>query len=561
MAARLFAGLRPLSRKGALRDALAGMTLASINIPQVLGYTRIAGMPVVSGLYTVLLPLLAFATFGSSRHLVVAADSATAALLHETLSQRAAPGSERYLLLVGAVALLTAGLLLLARVLRLGFLADFLSRTVLVGFLAGVGIQVGTAMLPDMLGVAVTATGTAGQLRELAWSAGSLHPPTLALSAAVVAAILVLRRPVPRLPVPLVAVVASIAASAALGWAEHGIAVVGAIPGGLPALRLPAVSWRETRELFPLAASCSLIILAQSTAASRAFAVRHGEPVDPDADILGLAAANASAALSGTFVVNGSPTQTAVADQSGARSQLAQVVFSLVVVAVLLFFTGPLRYLPRAVLAGIVFTVAVRLVDLGALLAILRESPVEWAMSVLTAATVPLVGVEQGIVLAMGLSLLWHVRHSYRPHSAVLVLDAAGRWVLRPPDPGAETSPGLIVYRFGADLFYANDSRFTGEVRRLLAHAPTPVRWFVIDAGAITAVDYSAAQSVRELCQELSGRGVRLVLARVTPFLAADLDRHGLTPVLGPRIFSTLHEAMASLSAAGAPGDGGGHPG
>jgi sulfate permease, SulP family len=544
----LFGGVRPLTRKGAVRDALAGVTLASMNIPQVLGYTRIAGTPVVTGLYTVLLPLVAFATFGSSRHLVVAADSATAAIFASGLSSMAPPYSEKYLALVSTVALLTAGLLLLARVFRLGFLADFLSRTVLVGFLTGVGFQVAIAMLGDMSGSAISSQRTVDQLWQVARNLPRAHFPTLGISAVVVGSILLCRHFLPWLPVPLFAVVGAIVASFAWDLAGHGIAVVGPVSGGLPSLGLPDVGWSEVVNLLPVAASCFVMIIAQSAAASRVFAARNHERVDEDADILGLSAANAAAALTGTFVVNGSPTQTAMAELAGARSQLAQLAFAGIVVLVLLFFTGPLQYLPRCVLASIVFTIAVGLVDMRGLRDIRRESPGEFTLAVVTAAAVVLVGVEQGILLAMGLSLLRHVRHSYRPNTMVLMPDAAGRWLPAPALPGTETEPGLIVYRFGADLFYANEGRFADEVRALVEHAPNPVRWFVVDAGAITDIDYAAARSVRDLLEDLKRRAVGLVFARVNPYLRSDMDRHGITAAIGEaRIFGTLHEALAAV--------------
>ncbi|HEV2978105.1 MAG TPA: SulP family inorganic anion transporter [Casimicrobiaceae bacterium] len=544
----LFGGLRPLTLGRAVRDALAGLTLASMNIPQVLGYTRIAQTPVVTGLYTVLLPLVAFATFGSSRHLVVAADSATAAIFASTVSEMASPASARYVMLVGMVALLTAGLLLLARIFKLGFLADFLSRTVLVGFLTGVGFQVGIAMLGDMLGVTVSSRRTVGQLWQVIQSVGQVHIPTLAISAAVVGCILVFRRFLPRVPVPMFAVIGAIVASFAWDFSGHGIAVVGSVPGGLPSLGLPSVSWPELLKLLPVAASCFVMIIAQSAATSRVFAARYHERVDQDADILGLSAANAAAAVSGTFVVNGSPTQTAMAELAGSRTQVAQLVFAAVALLVLLFLTGPLQYLPRCVLGGIVFTTALGLIDARSLRDIRRESPGEFRLAVLTAAVVALVGVEQGILLAMGLSLLLHVRHSYQPHTMVLVPDATGRWMPAPAMPGHQTEPGLIVYRFGADLFYANESRFADEVRALLQHAPAPVQWFVVDAGAITDLDYTAARSVLDLVDELRHRGVALVFARVNRYLRADMDRQGLTAAIGEtRIFTTLHEALAAV--------------
>ena len=304
----LFGGLRPLKLTRALRDITAGATLASMNIPQVLGYTRIAGTPAITGLYTVLLPVVAFAIFGSSRHLVVAADLATAAIFSSSLSGMATPGSEAYLAMAGMVALLTAGFLSAARVFKLGFLADFLSRTVLVGFLAGVGIQVAVAMLGDMLGVSVTSRHTMVQAWQIVEALPRSNIPTLCLSFAVTTAILTGNRVVPHLPLSLVAVLATIWASATFDFATRGIAVIGPVPGGLPSFGLPDVSWSQSLSLLPVAASCFVMIIAQGAATSRAFAIRHRERVDDNADILGLSAANATAALSGTFVVNGSPT-------------------------------------------------------------------------------------------------------------------------------------------------------------------------------------------------------------------------------------------------------------
>ncbi len=541
----LFGGLKPLTRDGVLRNAIAGVILASMNIPQVLGYARIAGMPVVTGLYTVLLPLVAFAVFGSSRHLIVAADSATAAILFTALSHMAAPSSAKYVALVSTVALLTAGFLLVARLFKLGFLADFLSRTVLVGFLTGVGCQVGISMLSDMTGTPVHSARTLIQ----AWEVVQILPnlPTLALSSLVATAILIGTRLAPRIPLSLVAVVGTIVASAVFHFADHGIAVIGAVPGGLPSIALPDVTRAETRALLPVAASCFVMIMAQSAATSRAFAERYRETVDSDADILGLSAANAAAALSGAFVVNGSPTQTAMADRAGARSQVAQLAFAASVLMVLLFLTGPLQYLPRCVLASIVFTIAFSMIDVKGLRAIRRESPGEFWLALTTTAAVVAVGVEEGILLAIALSLFRHVRHSYRPHTMMLAPDAAGEWMPVPVQPGQVTEPGLIIYRFGSDLFYANQNRFVDEVRLLVARAPTPVRWFIVDAGPITDIDYSAGQSVRRLLDDLAARNIGMVFARVSPYLRSDMDRHGITAAVGEgRIFATLHEAIAA---------------
>jgi len=534
-----------------MRDVLAGFTLAAMNIPQVLGYTKIAGTPVVSGLYTLLLPVVAFAAFGSSRYLVVAADSATAAILAGGVLPMAPVASPHYVELAGMVALLAAAFLLLARLLKLGFIADFLSQTVLAGFLTGVGIQVGIAVLGEMLGVPVDTHKTLEQLARVVTGLGEAHLGTIGISATVVAVIVLSRRLSPQLPGPLFAVAGATAASAAFDFAGHGVNVIGPMTGGLPRLGLPLVSGAEVVALLPVAASCFVMIVAQSAATARAYAFRHREALDENGDLAGLSAANFSAAISGTFVVNGSPTQTAMVDRSGGRSQLAHLVVAGLVAIVLLFLTGPLQYLPRCALGAIVFTIALGLVDLRGLRDIQRESPGEFLLAAGTAAVVVAIGVGQGIVLAMAYSLLRHVRHSYQPHSAVLIEDAGGHWRPTPAVPGTMSGPGLIVFQFGADLFYANAGRFAEDVRGLVDGAPSPVRWLIVDAGAMTSVDYSAARVLRALVDDLSHGGVIVLLVHAEASLLGDLRRHRLVDVAAPgRAFDTLREALAVVRGA-----------
>jgi sulfate permease, SulP family len=544
----LFQAIKPVTWTGAVRDALAGFQLAAMNIPQALGYTRIAGMPVITGFYTLLLPLLAFAAFGSSRYLVVAADSATASILAGKLATMAPIASARYVALASTAALLTAGFLLLARVLKLGFLADFLSQTVLTGFLTGVGFQVGITVLSEMAGLEVHSNRTLGQLVDIFRGLPRVHLPTVAISAVVVAGVFALSRFAPKVPGSLIVVAGTIAASATWDFAGHGIAIIGPVVGGLPHLGLPDVHWKDVVPLLGVSVSCFVMVLAQSAATARFYAVRHHQHLDESADFVGLSAANAAAGLSGTFVVNGSPTQTAMVECSGGQSQLAQVATAIVVAFVLLFLTKPLQYLPRCVLGAIVFFIAVRLIDVRGLREIRRESPGEYALAVFTAAVVVLVGVEQGILLAMVLSLLRIVRHSYRPHTGVFVVNEGDIWQVVPAVPGAVTRPGLAIYRFGATLFYANASLFAEQIRGLVGPTPSPVHWLVVDAEAITNVDYTAARMVRELHEELADRGVVLVFARVPPSLKADLDRHLLIEVIGPaQFFDRLHDAVAAF--------------
>lgn len=550
----LFRGIRPLERAGALRDAMAGVVMAAMDIPQVLGYSKIAGMPVVTGLYSLLLPLMAFAAFGSSRYIVVAADSATAAIFADGVGGTAAPASAHYIALAGIVALLTAAILLLARVLRLGFIADFLSRTVLVGFLTGVGFQVGISVLSEMLGVAVDSHRPLVQLWEVVRGLPQASGPTVALSASVLAFVLLLHRFAPKVPGALVAVVTAIAASAAWNFAGHGIATIGPVVGGLPhlgwtaLLSLRAMNRKEVELLLTVSASCAVMILTQSAATARVYATKHNETVDENLDLYGLAAANAAAALSGGFVVNGSPTQTAMMESAGGRSQMAQVATAVVVGVVLLFLTGPLEYLPTCVLGAMVFLVALRLIDLKELGNIRAESPQEFALAVMTAVVVVGVGVEEGIVLAMVVSLMRVVRHDYHPHSGVLQQNPDGSWNLVPAAAHVVTEPGLVLYRFGAELFYANAGRFLEEISEVVQPMPSAVRWVVVDAEAMTHLDYTAARILTRLKESLDRAGVELAFARVPWDLKSDFNRHHVTEVIGAgRLFNRLHDAIAAF--------------
>jgi MFS superfamily sulfate permease-like transporter len=290
------------------------------------------------------------------------------------------------------------------------------------------------------------------------------------------------------------------------------------------------------------------MILTQSAATARIYATKHHEQVNENIDLLGLSAANAAAAFSGAFVVNGSPTQTAMMEDSGGQNQLAQVTTAAVVGLVLLFLTRSLQYLPVCVLGVLVFLVALRLIDLKGLREIRAESTQEFALAAMTAAVVVLVGVEQGIVLAMVVSLLRVVRHSYHPHSGVLVGDVNGIWKLVPAAHDVMTEPGLVLYRFGAELFYANAARFLEEVSCLIEPMPTMVRWVVVDAEAMTHVDYTASRVVMALKKNLSEAGVEFAFARAPWDLRSDFDRHHLTETIGPeRMFNKLHDAIAAF--------------
>jgi high affinity sulfate transporter 1 len=534
-------------------DVVAGLTLAAVAIPECMGYTSIAQTPIVTGLYTVIFPTLLFVLLGSSKLLVVGADSATAAILAAGLTALGisglTPGSPQWVALGSLTALVCGVLLLLARVLKLGFIGDFLAASVLIGFLTGVGVSVLSGQIPDMLRIPKGSGGWLQQQWDWITSLSSTSLPTAAFAAATLLIIVGFKRFIPRVPGAIVAVIGAIIVSAATDAKAHGVKVVGAVQGGFPPIGLPSgVSWRDTAKVLGVAASCVVLIIAQSAATSRSFAMGHGDRVDVNRDILGLSFSNFAAGLSGTFVVNGSPTKTQILEEQKGRTQVANATMAGVVLIVVLFATAVLADMPKSVLAAIVFLIGVDLIDLVGIRRLFARRRSEALIAVVTAVVVCVVGVEQGIVLAVILSVIDLIRRQYAPHD----------YIVRPGEPpdqmyaqvaaGTQSEPGLVVFRFDAPLFYANASRFVDDVQLIVDKAPDPVRWLILDAGAIPDVDYSAGVSLSGLLDYLSSRNVRFALVRMDPALMATLDHYGLAERVPPSDrFDSLEEAIAAF--------------
>jgi MFS superfamily sulfate permease-like transporter len=428
------------------RDIVAGVTLAAVAIPEVMGYTSIAGTPVVTGLYTIIFPTLVFAVLGSSRLLVVGADSATAAILAAGLAGLGIaglkPNSAEWLAWTSLVALACGGLLILARLLRFGFLGDFLSASVLVGFLTGVGIQVFTGQIPEMLGIP---KGT-GNWFEQQWSMiihlGDTNGWTVAFAVGTLVVILGFKRFMPRIPGPVIAVILSIILSIGLDASSHGVGLVGSVQGGFPPLGLPeGITSGDIPKVLGIAFSCVVLIIAQSAATSRSFAMKHGQRVHVNRDIVGLSGANLAAGFTGTFVVNGSPTKTQILDQQQGRTQVANMTMSFVALVVVLFLTGILTDMPKAALAAIVFLIGIGLIDIKGLKRIRAARPSEFVIAVGTAIVVFGVGVEQGIILAVVVSILEIIRRSYTPKDFLVGIDNKGETTYVRPSQDTRACP------------------------------------------------------------------------------------------------------------------------
>lgn len=550
----------PVSMRGAdrsrmTRDVIAGLTLAAVAIPEVMGYTSIAQTPIQTGLYTVILPAVVFALLGASKLLVVGADSATAAVLAAGLSGLAVAGltpySPEWVAWCSLTALVCGALLLLARLFKLGFIGDFMSTSVLVGFLTGVGIQVIFGQLPDLLGVPKSSGSWVAQQWGLITSIPDANLPTVGYASLTIGLIAVLGRYAPRVPGALIAVIAGTAISTVTDASARGVATVGSVPAGAPPLGLPeGVGLGDVWTVMPTALSCVVLIIAQSAATSRSFAAKQGERADINRDITGLSGANIAAGLSGTFVVNGSPTKTQILDQQGGRSQVSNLTMALVGLLFAVFATSLLADMPKATLAGIVVMIGVSLIDTLGLKKIRRERYSEFLVALLTGVVVFAVGVEQGIVLAMVASALEILRRAYRPRDYVVRKQVGGPPSFLPATPGTQSAPGLIIFRFDAEMFYANAGRFTDDVKALVEGAPDPVRWILIDGSSLDDIDYSAGIQLKDLLRFLEQRSITVGLVRGDDAILAALHTY---EVLGEgsavRVYPRLDDGVAAFHA------------
>ena len=509
-------GLLPIKGSQVPIEIVAGLTLAALAIPEVMGYTKISGTPVITGLYTMLIPMLLFAFLGSSRHLVVSADSATAAILAAGLVGLANTGTDEYLALAAVLAIMAGAFVILARVVGLAFLADFLSSSVLTGFLTGVGIQVALGQISGMLGLKGGGHGTLQKIWADILQIDQINYKAFGVALAVLVVIVGARKISKRIPGALIAVAGAIAASWALDFGSF-MHVLGTVPSGLPHLALPEVDWSLDliRRLAPIAFAMFVVILAQGAATSRAFAAKYNESFNQNVDLNAMGLANIGAGLSGTFVVAGSPTKTQMVDSAGGRSQLTHLTAVGVVVMVLLFFTAPLAYMPESVLAAIVFLIGLDLIKVEEMKSIFRQRQGEFWVSAITALMVVFIGVEQGILIAIVLSLIEHTKRGYRPKNVVLERTDAGQWVPHPVSSKAQAIPGLVIYRFTHSMYYANARQLSEEIKSLVSTAQPPLRWLCIDASAIDDVDYSAAETLRSLYEILKEKNIRLVVAQV----------------------------------------------
>ncbi|GHI85977.1 SulP family inorganic anion transporter [Streptomyces xanthophaeus] len=544
-------GLQGYERSWLGRDALAGVTVAAYLVPQVMAYAAVAGLPPVAGLWAVLPAIVLYALIGSSRLLSVGPESTTALMTAAAVGPLAGGDPGRYAVLAAALAVVVGLLFLVAWAVRLGFLADLLSRPVLVGYLAGVALIMVVDQLPRLTGVRTTGADFLPKLYSFVMNAGHVHWPTACLALAVLALLFVLPGHWPLLPRPLLALVLGTAAVAAFGLDHrYGIPVIGAVPSGLPLPGLPPLG--DLTQLVVPALGVLLVGYSDVILTARAFASRADpRSLEPNRELLALGAANLGAGVLHGFPVSSSASRTALAQSSKARSQAYSLFAALVVLLVLLFLGPLLAHTPSAVLGAIVVYAAVRLVEVSEFrrLAAFRRRELLLAVGCLVG--VLALGILYGVLVAVALSVAELLARVARPHDAVegMVPGLAG---MHDVDdyPTARTVPGLLIYRYDSPLFFANAENFRRRALAAVDEQEPAARWFVLNTEANVEVDITAMDAVDALRQELEHRGIVFALARVKQDLREDLDAYGLTASVGAsRIYPTLPTALEAYRA------------
>lgn len=547
--------MRSYQRAWLWRDLLAGVSMAAVIVPLAMAYGQLSGLPPIVGIYASLLPLVAYSLFGTSKHLIIGPDASTTALMVTVIAPLAGGNVARFAALAGTLALLVGVLFVAAGVMRLGFIADFLSKPILIGYMNGLSLTVVASQLGKLSGIQIGATSFLGQVGEFLGKFGQVHWPTFLLGLVVLIFLVVLHSVAPQAPGPIIAIVGATVLTIMLHLDAQGVVTLGYLTPGLPAIRIPQFSLRDVGTLSSEAAGIALLIFSDTILNARTFARRGGYQVDVQRELIALGMANAAAGISGGYPVSASGARTAINESLGSKSQLSGLVAAVVLALILVGFTSLLGSFPVTALGAILISVMVGLLDIATMRQLYRQHMTEFLIALVTLIGVLLAGLIQGIVIAVLLSFLFLLFRAVRPHDAVLGRVEGIEGYHDVEDyPTGETIPGLIVYRFDAPLFFANAQQLKARALSLVASASPAAKWFLLDAEAITDLDSTAAETLHELDEELGGRGVTLVLARAKGPLRERLARTGLAQLLTPeRLFPSVRSAVDAFLATQPP--------
>jgi high affinity sulfate transporter 1 len=544
--------LSPFHREWLAKDIVAGVVLTTLLVPQGMAYAELAGLPPITGLYTSIMCLLGYAVFGPSRILVLGPDSSLGPMIAATILPLIAANGDakRAVALASLLAIMVAAIMIIAAVAKLGFIADLISKPTMIGYLNGLALTILVGQLPKLFGFKVDAAGLISEftafVRGLA--NGEAVPAAAAVGIAGIVLILVLQRWLPKVPAVLIMVVLAIAATTVFSLADHGVSLVGVLPKGFPPLTIPSVRLDDLGPLFAGAMGIALVSLADTISTSTAFAARTGQEIDGNGEMIGIGAANLAAGLFQGFPVSTSGSRTAVAERSGAKTQLTGVTGAVLITLMIVLVPGLFRNLPNPALAAVVITASLSLADIPGTVRLWRQRKAEFLLSIAAFLGVALLGVLPGIAIAVGLSILNVFRRSWWPYDTVLgrVEGLAGYHDIH-SYPDASQLPGLVIYRFDAPLFFANAKTFRDKVRRFAAADPAP-RWIVIAAEPVTDVDTTASDVLEDLDEELNSRGISLVFAELKDPVRRKIERYGLTRTIEPRhFFPTVGAAVKAF--------------
>lgn len=550
---RPFAALRGLDRAGWAAEILAGITLAALVIPLNIGYADVAGLPPHVGLYAGIVPMIAYAIFATSRHVVASPDAAIAALIGSLLGVLAVPGSERYVELALALAIMCAAFFGLFWFFRLGFLANYLSRAVLVGLVAGLGIEVLFSQIRKMMGVTVEADGFFREVVATIQAIPEANWYSLGLGLASIAIVRLVKRFAPRVPGALLALVVLTAVVALFDLTAYGVKVLGEVPAGLPRLTIPQASFGEWMKLLPGALAIVALTLSEGLLLARRYAQRYGYRIDPDQEEFAYGVSNLAAGLTGGLVMGSSASRTAAMDDAGARTQWPSIVSAAIITLVLLFFTEQLALLPTAVLAGIVANAVLKLIDVGEFRELYRLRRSEFFIAAICTLTLLTLGTLLGLTIAFLLTTIEVVRRAANPKTSVLVAPPDGQsYQPQPVADYAFTAPGIVVYRFGGPLFFANATVFQSDVETILAAQDGKVEHFIFDAEAVNDIDTTGLEALENVIELLRERGVRFAVSRAYSPVPGLLAHYGLLDHIGAdNIFETNRAAVAAADQRG----------
>jgi high affinity sulfate transporter 1 len=543
--------LRSYQRSWLPRDVVAGVVLTALLVPAGMGYAEASGLPAIYGLYATIVPLVIYAIVGPSRILVLGPDSSLAPLIAAAILPLAAGNEGEAVALAGMLAIFSGALCVLAGLARFGFIAELLSKPVRYGYMNGIALTVLLSQLPKLFGFSVDAEGVIAEARAFARGVADGETNTVALVIGVACLLVILgfRRWRPQIPGVLVAVVGATVAVGVFGLAErYDLSVVGPLPKGLPSFEIPSVSFDHLQALVAGAVGIALVSFADTSVLSRTFAIRGGYRVDPNQELVALGAANVAAGFFQGFSVSSSSSRTPVAEAAGAKSQATGLVGALAIALMLLLFPNVVRNLPDSALAAVVITAAIGLIEAAGVRKLYRVHRTEFALSIACFLGVAVLGVIEGIFIAVALSLLNFIRRAWRPHHAVLgrADDVKGYHdVTRYPD--ARRVPGLVLFRWDAPLFFANAEEFADEVRQAIASSPTPVRWVVVAAEPITDLDTTAADVLKEVDGELAAQGIDLRFAEMKDPVKDRLKRYALFERFGDdHFYPTIGAAVGA---------------